>query len=132
MKSYTDDKFGFVFLYPEDWVWEKEDNVISVYDPERGLGALQLSIYYVGNDGQIDLKAELEDFLQDYSSFKVEMMGDVAYSKLKDDGRFWQYWFFRKGNSLILASYNCEIKDRGEEDEAIMGILSSFAQSSIN
>ena len=60
MRRYTDDKFGFVFLYPNDWTWEKEDNVISIYNPENGLGALQFSIYYVGNDSRVDLKTELE------------------------------------------------------------------------
>lgn len=132
MKSYTDDKFGFAFLYPDDWVWEKEDNVISVYDAENGLGALQFSIYYVGNDSEINLKSELEGFLQEYNSFEVKMIDGFAYSKLKDNERVWQYWFFQRGNSLVLASYNCEIEDKGKEDEIINKVLDSFAQSSIN
>ncbi|CAM1340227.1 hypothetical protein [Tenacibaculum amylolyticum] len=132
MKNYTDDKFGFVFLYPDEWTCEKEDNVISVYDSENGLGALQFSVYYVGNDNEIDLKAELEDFLEDYESFEVHITNGFAYSKLKDSERWWQYWFFQRGNTLILASYNCEIEDEGKEDRAIKEILDSFTQNSIN
>ncbi|MBS9464378.1 hypothetical protein KIM67_18295 [Flagellimonas sp. 389] len=132
MKSYTDDKFGFVFLYPDNWTREKEDNVISVYDAENGFGALQFSIYYVGNEVQIDLRVELEDFLQDYDSFKIEMIDGFAYSKFRDGEIAWQYWFFRRGNSLVLASYNCEINDRGKEDKIIKNILDSFVQNSIN
>ena len=132
MKTYTDDKFGFVFLYPDNCTYEKEDNVISVYDEENGLGALQFSIYYIGNENKIDLKIELEDFLEDYDSFEVEIVNDLAYSKFIDESRVWQYWLFQKGNTLILASYNCEKEDTGKEDTMVNKILSSFTQSSIN
>ena len=132
MKSYTDEKFGFAFFYPDDWILEKEDNVISVYDAENGLGALQFSVFYVGNDGQIDLKVELEDFLEDYMPVEVEIISDLAYSTFVDGDRVWQYWLFQRGNSLVLASYNCEIEDKGKENEMINEILNSFVQSSIN
>ena len=129
---YMDNKFGFIFFYPNDWIWEKEENIITVYNPKNGLGALQFSIYYVGNDREINLKVELEDFLEDYNSFKVEIIEDKAYSRIKDEDRIWYYWFFQSGNSLILATYNCEIKDEGKENELIKNILNSFTQSSIN
>ena len=129
---YMDNKFGFIFFYPNDWIWEKEENIITVYNPKNGLGALQFSIYYVGNDREINLKVELEDFLEDYNSFKVEIIEGKAYSRIKDEDRIWYYWFFQSGNSLILATYNCEIKDEGKENELIKNILNSFTQSSIN
>jgi len=132
MKSYTDEKFGFAFFYPDDWILEKEDNVISVYDAENGLGALQFSVFYVGNDGQIDLKAELEDFLENYMPVEVKVINDLACSAFVDSDRAWQYWLFQRGNSLVLGSYNCEIEDKGKENKIISEILSSFVQSSIN
>src|SRR5690606_24668562 len=123
MKSYTDEKFGFAFFYPDDWILEKENNVISVYDAENGLGALQFSVFYVGNDSQIDLKAELEDFLEDYMPVEAEIINDLAYSTLINDNRAWQYWLFQRGNSMVLASYNCEIEDKGKENKIINEIL---------
>jgi hypothetical protein len=132
MKNYIDEKFGFVFSYPDNWTLEKEENVISVYDAEYGLGALQFSIYYVGNNNDFDLKVELEDFLQDYESFNVEMKNEFAYSRFTDEDRVWQYWLFQRGNSMILASYNCEIEDDEKENEHINIILNSFATNSIN
>ena len=132
MKNYSDDKFGFVFVYPDNWNCEKEDNVITLYDAENGLGALQLSVYYVGNKNRLDLKSELEDFLQDYESVKVEMKDNLAYSTFNDGDRVWQYWLFQSGNSLIVATYNCATEDKGKENNTINSILCSFVQSSIN
>ncbi|UOB16284.1 hypothetical protein [Abyssalbus ytuae] len=132
MRSYTDEKFGFVFFYPNNWILEKENNIISVYNAENGLGALQFSIFYVGNDNQIDLKVELENFLGDYESVEVEMVNNLAYSTFDNNDRTWKYWLFQNGSSLILTSYNCEIEDKGKEDGVINQILNSFIQSSIS
>lgn len=58
MKRYIDNVFGFMFLYPDEWDFEKNDNVILIYDPKSGLGTLQLSAYYVNNDHTVDLRAD--------------------------------------------------------------------------
>lgn len=131
MKRYTDNKSGLTINYPDDWTFEKEDNIITTYNVVNGSGALQFSTFYVTNDN-IDLKIELEGFLSDKKFSSVELNGNIAYSCFNDGSIAWQYWLLKKGNVIILATYNCEIEDKGKEDVQVNQILNSIIISSNN
>jgi hypothetical protein len=128
MRTYSCKEAFLSFDYPTSWTVEQEKNVISVYDSERGLGALQFSFYQVEHPEKIVLSSELEDYIsRRHGNSIVLKENGLAFSDYLagTDNRFWKYWLFLKCNILIFASYNCNQGDVGKEDEIISNILNS-------
>ena len=112
---------------PRNWEAQEEGNVISLYDPKKGLGALQFSIYFVENAADISLADELQDFLEDKSDdAEVKDCGNYSYSQFHDEeDTFWRYWVFKEGSHIIFTSYNCSSEDAGSENKSIDKIMKS-------
>lgn len=110
-----------------NWEVQEDGNVISVFDPKKGLGALQFSIYLVEDAVGIDVANELRDFLEGKTvDAEIASYGNHAYSQFHDEEEtFWRYWVFREGNHIIFASYNCSSEDTGSEDWSIDKIIKS-------
>ena len=110
-----------------NWEVQEEGNVISVFDPKNGLGALQFSIYFVEAAVGINVANELRDFLEDKTAdAEITSFDNYAYSQFYDEEEtFWRYWIFREGNHIIFASYNCSSEDAGSEDGSIDKIMKS-------
>ena len=64
MKVYNYPDADLSFQYPDNWTIEQEKNVLSIFDPENGVGSLQFSFYQVPNPQIISVKNELEDYLK--------------------------------------------------------------------
>lgn len=127
MKNYQyNDHFGFA--YPETWEVGNDGNLISVYDPENGLGALQFTLYEVVEPSGIDLISEFEDYLGDrHGHFEIQTGGDFVYCIVKDEEEvWWRYWLFIQGNIMVFATYNCEQQDKGKEDQEVERIIKSI------
>jgi hypothetical protein len=128
MKIYKYQGVDLGFSYPDNWVIEKEENIVSIYDPLYGIGALQFSFYLVANPQTIFKKDELEDYIRDrHDSFEVTVNGNCAFSTYLDDkkGRYWKYWLFLKNKTLLFAFYNCQKEDVGKEEKIIDEIIAS-------
>lgn len=126
MKNYQyNEQFGFTF--PNSWEIENDENLVSVYDPENGLGALQFTLYGVDDPSDIDLISELEDYLGDrHRNFDIENGDGFVHSNVRDeDGVWWRYWFFIKDKTLVFATYNCDQQDKGKEDQEVEKIIKS-------
>ncbi|MCX2496411.1 hypothetical protein OQX63_23185 [Pedobacter sp. PF22-3] len=113
---------------PNDWKSETSDDVVSLYEPDNGVGALQLSFYNIDNAPSIELSKELESYLGDkHEKIIVKIIDGRAYSDIEDeDGIYWQYWLFLKDTTVIFVSYNCDKSDKGIEDPVVKEIISSI------
>lgn len=124
MKSFKHNISNFLIRYPENWEIKKEDNIINLFNPSSGFGAIQFSIYYV--DNPINIESELDEYIKSrhekYEIFKETNSLSNGLS-LDNDGRQWQYWLYKKDNFLIFASYNCAIEDIGKDGNEIKAII---------
>jgi hypothetical protein len=53
-KVYSNEDFDAVL--PESWIVEEDEGIISLYNPEDGVGALQFSVFSVASPSNIALK----------------------------------------------------------------------------
>lgn len=127
MKIYSSSDSNFSFIFPDDWTYQEDADVLSVYDSTNGVGALQFSSYYVNDIATIDLKVELEDYVSGrHQTFSVQRFDKYAFCQGEDKkGKGWKYWVFARGNTVIFASYNCLTEDVGKEDQEINAIVKS-------
>ncbi len=119
---------GIKLKIPNDWKSEESDGLVALYDPENGVGALQLSSYNIGAASPTDVSKELESYLEDkYENIVVKAIDGHAYSSVEDeDGIYWRYWLFLKDVIAIFVSYNCDKSDKGVEDSLVEKIIHSI------
>lgn len=114
--------------FPDDWKLEKDNEVVSLFEPKKGVGALQFSSYSPPHDiDLIKVDKELEDFLKDkYGVIEVKLANNYSYFSITDeDDLFWRYWLFKGQKAMMFISYNCEADDRGKEDKIVDEIIKS-------
>ena len=127
MKSYKYRGNGIEFVLPDNWDIEESDNVISFFDSDNGVGALQFSFFQVRNEKNIVLKDELADLLDNQFSKEIIINNNCAeaFRLEENENKYWKYWLFLKEEFLIFASYNCQKDDKGKEDRIVNEIVYS-------
>ena len=127
MKYYKLDKSELSFEHPENWKISNEENIISVFDPIDGYGALQFSVYNKNDNTPINLLDELGEYLSKrHEDCEILMKDKFAYCNcLDEEDILWRYWLFQKKGNIIFASYNCTLNDGGKDDEIIDAIIKS-------
>jgi len=126
MKIFKYNDSPFSIQIPDNWVLERDKNVISIYDPQNGFGALQISIYYVDILKTISIKTELLDFLAEkHLNVDVKEQNGYAYCNVNENGTYWKYWLIRKDTVLAFATYSCGLNDSEKESEVIENIIQS-------
>lgn len=115
-------------MLPRSWEVHQDDNVISIFDPRNGLGALQFSIYYSEQPQHVDIGNELCIFLKDKTVLaEITILDKLSYSQFIDSGgTFWRYWMMKSNTQIFLISYNCALDDMGKEDTVVDDIISSL------
>lgn len=131
MKKFNYSNTGFGFAFPDEWHIDKDENVISLYDPIKGVGTLQFSIYRINEPKNINLKEELEDSLRGHhEKYSVSVFNNyVTTDYLSDGKRIWKYWLFLNGRFLIFGTYNCNYYDQGKENKVIREIINTIVKS---
>ena len=112
MNKYQDNELKFD--YPIDWVVEKDTDTIAVFNPSKGVGALQFSIYTVPNPKN----ASMREILADYTKGRhdhVEIFDKKSYVSSNyvegEGGTCWKYFLCLKNTIATFATYNCDKKD---------------------
>ncbi len=121
----------FKLQIPNDWNYEEEDGIMSVYDPEKGLGALQFSKITLSPDELIPLSTSLKEILNiEIENSEILSQPNFVYCDFFDeDSFFWKYWIIKNEENALLISYNCEKEDAGKEDEKIEKIIVSILEN---
>jgi len=120
---------------PTGWEFDESEGILSLFDPLNGKGALQISSYSVQNSSHIDLRIELAEFIAGHFEEPVnesEIQSSISerkgYSFYELDTKtdHWIFLIFLQENVVLFISYNCELEDKGVEQEPIWSILSSL------
>ena len=120
---------------PENWAVEDEGSLISVYDPNQGVGTLQISAYSIPTDQKLDLVEELAKYL--IYRVKIKSKADLIskikidsncafYEIFKEGNRYCSYCMFYKNYKLVFVTYNCPGEEFSKEKEIIDQILNSL------
>ncbi len=113
---------------PDNWEIETDENIVSLFNTDNGVGALQFSFYQVGDIDSIDLKKELFEYLSDkYENITVTLVNSCAYSNVTSGNRHWKYWLLKKKKEVIFISYNCNENDRNLEGQIVDNIVKSIS-----
>ena len=127
MKSFYFDN-GIKVMIPDSWEQEKRDNLVTLYDPVAGVGALQFLFYKASNPDSIDLGKELGGYLEDkHDGVDIKQSTKYAYCSVVDeDGVYWRYWLFLKLGDVAFASYTCDEAVKKQEYGLIDDIIKSL------
>lgn len=126
------------FEIPNNWSYEVEDNLISVWDEEGGVGALQISSFLISKDYSMNLKMELAEFIQERTSKELDFILDnISYfektntvsMQLIKEGDFWKYQMMFQKDILLFITYNCTEENMHTEEEIVGDIIGSIVIS---
>lgn len=123
---------------PEEYRFEEDDGVLSIYNEENGVGALQITSYRIPNGYRFNIKDELIEFIlsNDDTLKSKEIDKDIVLNnnsgvfQVKDnEGYWWKYWLLFRNNIAIFITYNCEIDYLKVEENVINKIVESISIS---
>lgn len=117
-------------IYPETWVMETEDDSVLFYDPDDGIGTLEVSCF-CKEDGPVT-QEELRDLAADTLASGARpmdtQMGDKKGLLLfyNEEGVAWKEWYLAAGNCAFFATYDCPEELEGAEDDELVEIIASL------
>jgi len=116
--------------YPQHWVMETEEDSVLLYDPENGVGTLEISCF-CKDDGPTT-----EEELLDLASDTIEMGArrmDVQFGDLEglmffytEEGTAWKEWYLAADNCVFFITYDCPEDLEGAEDDELIEIIESL------
>lgn len=136
----------FSLVLPIDWIYSESEGTISCYDPENGVGVLQVSLFERASVG-IVTEREVRDLAVRFGenrkwdlslpdlSVEISDRGFMAkfefYDTLTTDD-FWYVVHFLTAERMALVTYTCELEDVTVETGVVKDILTTFAWKPID
>lgn len=128
---YTSSAGWWVVEYPTDWCVDESEDPVTFYRPEIGVCALQISSFRT--PGQQDTRQVLSEYLSDQdvpvseTTIGVQQDGPktVCSCNYLAGDTYWHVWVISQGSQLLFVTYNCEVADKGQELDRVLGIISS-------
>ncbi len=119
---------NFDVRVPDEWEYQKDDNITSLFNAKGGVGALQFSFHSISNIETDNLDEILKNFLEDkHGQVKITQTNNNPYFSIIDEDKiYWRYWLFKSITDVIFVSYNCELTDKGKEDGLVDSIIESI------
>lgn len=133
-QPYRSPEGWYSLIYPDTWECEVIEGIPAFYDPQNGVGALQVSAF-VNRTGNYDIEEELIRFLNfhhiDYdensiASFKNNQGSEIRACEFISEHRFWLSYLIANGAKLILCTYNSDESPDAELSEILRNIISSI------
>lgn len=137
--KYVSSAGWYSMSYPDDWIVEedkeKEPYVTTFYDPEKGVGVLQVSAYDIPIKPDFNLVSQFIESLSDIgvSANREEIYvnifkdkGVVYYDSVLDSNHYFRYWMINRQNRLLFITYNCAPEDKGKEDKVVEEVIETI------
>lgn len=119
---------------PDTWVFEKTDNLITIFAEQHAAGALQISSYLVANDYQMNLRTELAEVVAEHLGKRIEAVEKdifvderAVFIRLVETDSYWEYRMMFEKQVLLLITYNCMFEDAAREEKQISEIIKTIA-----
>ncbi len=134
MKKYLSPSRFYELSVPDDWDYLEEDNLVSFYNQNNGVGSLQISSYRISEEYKMNLKQELAEFVAErlsvnFNGVLPKIEGNSNFTSFKgslEDGTYWEYYMLFNNQKLLLLTYNCNLNDSHTEEETLDSILKSI------
>ena len=126
------------FAVPEDWTWNEEEGITSIYSEAVSAGAITITLYFrpeahaPRRQELIELAMKLaHGFGRHIEPTDVQVIpfgaGEASYVELIDDLRDeWRVWHIADPQRVICITYNCALDTGEPERETVDRIISSF------
>lgn len=124
---------------PPDWTYTEQDGVISVFEPRKGVGGIQISLARRKKqenpsiDEAVDLAksfAASRGWMIDDHQIIVRTISKSPAAELKyvekAQKAFWQVWHILNYSRLAFLTYTCQDEDRDVELSDRMAVVESF------
>jgi hypothetical protein len=118
--------------YPAEWELEENEECITIYNPNEGVGALQVSAYSTpADENPRDILAgyllDIQDVF-DKGRIRFDEVGKKKIATYDYINNHWykKVWFISQESCLILVSYNCKVEHQEHELEKIEKIIRSI------
>lgn len=115
---------------PQGWIMETEEDSVLLYDPDNGVGTLEISCF-CKEQGETTTQ-ELLDLAADTLAAGARRM-DVSLGGMTgllffytDDGTAWKEWYLAAGNCVFFITYDCPEEMEGVEDDELAEIIGSL------
>lgn len=128
---YTSKAGWYSLRYPGNWVVEEGEECTTFSDPQRGVGALQVSAYETPT--YQNCEETMLEYLSDHGVSVLEGNVEVqnqegkciaSYSYTQEPW-FRRVWFISEDHKLLMITYNCSIEHRGKEDREVNELVAS-------
>lgn len=118
---YTSRAGWYWIEYPDDWVVEEIDDLVTLYRPEGGVGALQISAFQT--PGPQDCRDVLLEYLADQNvsidgeTVIVQQQGKKSISTYSYEEGDWyrKVWIVSQDEYVLFTTYNCRAAFRDYE-----------------
>jgi len=131
---------SFSLEIPEQWTSSEEEGVVSCYDPENGVGVVQVSLFAWTPSGAVTRRQAQDVTLrflanrswslsEDDISQSEAASGIITEFEYEDieQGSYWRVVHVFSSTRMALLTYTCALKDVSVEGELVGHLLSSFA-----
>ena len=133
MKQYTSPNF-FNLVVPDNWEYKDEDSIVTLYNSQNGLGAIQISKFSIPTNYKMNLVNELSEFVSEKfkNLNKQELIKNIKERKnlslveVRVDQRYWVFYIIFKNAKLLFVSYNCNIEDENKEIPVVYEVIDSI------
>lgn len=116
--------------YPQHWVRETDEDSVLLYDPDNGVGTLEISCFCTEEGPTTE--QELLDLAEDTIARGARRM-DVQFGELEglmffynEEGTAWKEWYLAAGNCVFFITYDCPEDLEGVEDDELVEIIQSL------
>ena len=119
---------------PIGWEASEEDAIVSIYDPEGGVGALNVSLarrMTDARDGELHMLAKSFAAQRNWPppAFLNATLpaGPAVEFSHRDGATYWQVWHISGPGHVAVVTYNCEVADAERESAIRKEIVESIA-----
>jgi hypothetical protein len=115
---------------PQDWVMETDEDSVLLYDPDNGVGTLEISCF-CKEDGSTTAE-ELLDLAADTIASGARRMDinlggmDGLLFFYTEEGMAWKEWYLAAGSCIFFITYDCPEELEGAEDDELVEIIASL------
>ena len=119
---------------PPSYRHEYSENILSIFNGTKGVGAMSISGYIIPQDYNFIGKDELQNFIQSIDNAALLIDIDVvdcttencSAEFMNSKGRYWKVWVLFSNNRAAFISYNCDNSEKHIEEDAINNLVHSI------
>ncbi|QEC45471.1 hypothetical protein [Pseudobacter ginsenosidimutans] len=129
----------YELMIPDEWTFEQEGNIISVFRENDASEALQISSFAVSKDYEMDLRQELAEYMTEKITKRIEdvekdivVNGSVAFIRLIDAEAYREYRMMFEKSVLLLITWNGNYQDAAADQHQLSAITNSIRISGVH